>query len=201
MIDRDRFAAGMGVLAGCFGRVVDAAVVRAYYDALSPQLTTEEFERAVRVAIASETYWPAPATLIAQVRDRSAAARALADLVDDLRAHGGYRFYPHERFAALPLAVREGVRAIGGLREITMCKADRFPALERKFAEAFARAGGEATAVGLEVRETQARLPDMAPSVAALGRETAERRALRSPAPPAASSTAPFTPSATREVV
>lgn len=139
MIDKDAFTTGMALLAGAYGREVDGAVTRMYYGVLAPQLTTEEFERAVSETIATERFWPAPSVLLENAGKAAgeSASRALAHVVDRLRARGGFRFFPHEEFQAFDEATKAGVRAVGGLREITLVDVDRFPSLEKKFTRAY----------------------------------------------------------------
>src|SRR5690242_2185792 len=65
MIDRRIFATGMGVLTGAYGRQpLDAPTSLAYYDALSPLMTTAQFEQAVKDVIAQERFWPSPAVIL-----------------------------------------------------------------------------------------------------------------------------------------
>lgn len=140
MIDRQRFAEGMGVLGGSFGRVVDDAVIHAYYVTLSPRLDTAQWERAVHAVLARETFWPSPAKLLelsGRGSDDEAGRAAFRALVDDLRQHGGHRFYPHERFAALPDAVRAGVKRIGGLQAISGMSVEREAMVAKQFLEAY----------------------------------------------------------------
>ena len=140
MIDKAKLIAGMALLAGAFGREVDGAVIGMYFDTLSPALSTEEFEHAVEIAVAKETYWPSPAVLLEYGKPRARAARALAAVSDDLREHGGFKFYPHGRFLELPAEVKAGIRAIGGLRALTLAEVQDMPRLERKFADAYEEA-------------------------------------------------------------
>ena len=76
MIDKQIFLTGMTALAGAFGREVDGPIQVAYYRVLNPKLSTEEFERAVAIALETETFWPSPAVLLGKVR-QAAEAQAL----------------------------------------------------------------------------------------------------------------------------
>ena len=138
--DKMRFAAAMGLLSGSFGRNVEGAVSATYWTTLvSYELSIEDVERGVAAAIANDTFWPSAARIAelagADVGD-AAAREALAALEDDLNTHGGYRYYPRERFLALPEAVRAGVRRIGGLRSISEGRHER-QSVVREFCDAY----------------------------------------------------------------
>ena len=137
MIDKATFSAALAVLAGAFGREVDAGVSVAYYRVLSRRLTTEEFERAVSTVIETEKFWPSPAVLLAAARPKDDARIALGALIAQLRDKGGFQFFPHASFQALTPEVKAGIKAVGGLREITMASAKDMPTLERQFARAY----------------------------------------------------------------
>jgi hypothetical protein len=137
MIDHGIFLAGMATLAGCYGRELDQVTLRAYHQVLSARLTTEEFERAVQATIGTETFWPSPAVLVAKVKAQTPAAAAFARLVDQLRQHGGYRFFPHSAYQELDEPTKAGIRAAGGLAAIDQ-RTDRTAAsVEREFAKAY----------------------------------------------------------------
>lgn len=61
MLDRTVFTREMTLLHERFGRTVNAQVIARYYDTLSRELTTVEFERAARVIFDEDQFWPAPA--------------------------------------------------------------------------------------------------------------------------------------------
>jgi hypothetical protein len=158
MIDRGPFAAGMALLAGCFGRDVGVPVIKAYFVVLNARLTTAEFERAVSLAITEERYWPSPAVLLAKVgRDtETAALSALSALSSRLRLGGGFLHFAPTDYAQLDQPTKAGISAVGGLREICLCEPYRAAALERRFVAAYAAAldhapvltaGAEATAL------------------------------------------------------
>ncbi|HXD22891.1 MAG TPA: hypothetical protein VN613_05990 [Gemmatimonadaceae bacterium] len=133
----------MAVLAGAFGREVDAPVQRAYYQVLSPRLTTEEFERAVTLTMAEEKFWPSPAVILAKVKpDATTQGLAALEHVNRITAkHGGFRFLPHEVFLAeFDAPTRAGISAVGGLHQIANTSDERMPTLRKKFAAAYAEA-------------------------------------------------------------
>lgn len=150
--DKPKFIAGMATLAGAFGRMVDGPVQVAYWRVLAPKLSLEEFEHAVSVAIERESYWPSPATLLEVVRPKDEAQRALSGVVGWLRDCGGHLHAPHSEFAALPPEVKAGIKAVGGLRAISLATVDQMPRFERLFSEAFTSARYPALAEGHQDR-------------------------------------------------
>lgn len=140
MIDKDAFLAGMAVLAGSFGREVDAGIQRAYYVVLSPKLTTDEFERAVSATISTETFWPSPATIMAKVLadDGSRALLAFEHVNRVLGANGGYRYLTAETYnQEFDAPTKAAIAAVGGLAAITNTPEDRWSGLQKRFAAAF----------------------------------------------------------------
>lgn len=120
MIDKDTFARGMGVLGGAFGREVDGAVAVEYFRVLSAELSTAEFEEAVRLTIATERFWPSPAVLLSKIREtlEETAARELRDVQALIRDHGA-QYLPIDKFMTLPLRVRVVIGRLGGIRSLS----------------------------------------------------------------------------------
>jgi hypothetical protein len=140
MIDKDAFLAGMAVLAGSFGREVDAGVQRAYYVVLSPKLTTDEFERAVSLTISSESFWPSPATILGKVQadDSTRALLAFEHVNRVLGSNGGYRYLTAETYQReFDAPTKAAISAVGGLGAITNTSEERWPSLQKKFVGAF----------------------------------------------------------------
>lgn len=135
--DKPKFVAGLAILAGAFGRMVDAPVQKAYWRVLAPKLSIEEFEHAVGQAIEKETYWPSPAVLLEVVRPKDEAQRALSGVVGWLRDCGGHLHAPHEDFQKLPAETRAGIAAVGGLRAISLAHVEDMPRIERLFSQGF----------------------------------------------------------------
>jgi hypothetical protein len=146
MIEKDQFAIGMGLLGGAFSRDIDAAVSRAYYAVLSPRLTTEQFQRAVELTLESDTFWPAPAALLAKIRPSpdEQADRALRHVNATLGAHGGFQHTPFAAVDAFDAPTKAAIQAIGGLRELAGTSEERYPSLRKKFRDAYNRAVGDA---------------------------------------------------------
>lgn len=142
MIDKNIFAEGMGQLGGAFGREIDEPVTRMYYAILSPVLTSEAFVAAVTNTVATERFWPSPAVILekAGADIHAIAQRAFRVVVDGLNEHGGYRFLPASVSQSWDAATWAGIKAIGGLREITDCTERRWPGLVRDFCKAYTEA-------------------------------------------------------------
>lgn len=139
MITKELFAQGMGQLGGAFGREIDGPVTRTYYAVIGPKLTDEEWQAAVLATVASERFWPSPAVILEKAgRDAETLSQeAFRQVTDALNNHGGYRFLPAEISTAWDAATWAGIKAIGGLREITECTEQRWPGLVRKFCKAY----------------------------------------------------------------
>jgi hypothetical protein len=144
MIDKDKFAAGLGVLANNFNKTVDAALSRVWYGVLSRSLTTEQFERAVALSIEQDTFWPTAASLIAKVAPTSPESdgqAALEHVNRVLSECGGHRFLSFDRYQeAFDAPTKAAILAVGGLPEITGCSVERYGALVKKFSAAYAKA-------------------------------------------------------------
>jgi hypothetical protein len=143
MIDKNAFSAGMGLLAANFNKTVDPALSRIWYGTLSQRLTTEQFEQAVQLSIANDDFWPTAAALVAKVAPPSLESRGLAALEHVNRvvnSVGGFRYLPHDRFVSeFDAPTRAAISACGGLREMANVSEERYAALTRKFATAYAK--------------------------------------------------------------
>jgi hypothetical protein len=139
MIDKQIFLEGMGQLGGAFGRVIDGPVQRMYYALLSPKMTNEQFVAAVKETASTERFWPSPAVILekAGADAETQAQLAWRTITDALNAHGGYRFLPATVSQAWDAPTWAGLKAIGGLREITECTERRWPGLVRDFCKAY----------------------------------------------------------------
>lgn len=140
MIDKDQFAGGIALLAGAYGREIDGPVQRMYYGILSPKLTTDEFQQAIKDTMATETFWPSPAVILSKVprlrEDRPALALEHVNRV--LSSHGGHRFLPHSTFQReFDAPTKAAIAAVGGLSAITSCTEERYGSLAKKFTAAF----------------------------------------------------------------
>lgn len=138
-LDKSKFLAGLAVLAGAFGREVDGPVQRAYYTVLGSQLTDAEFERAVNLCLASETYWPSPAVILGKVKqgDTAAGLAALEHVGRVMGQHGGARFLPHAKYQEFDAPTKAAIAKCGGLLEIQNTSSERWPSLQKKFATAY----------------------------------------------------------------
>lgn len=165
MIDKQAFATGMGLLAGAFGRAVDAPVSRAYYGILNPRMDTAEFETAVNRVLAEETFWPSPAKLLGYVRNNplDAGTAALEHVNRVLSEHGGHLYLPHDKYLeAFDMPTRGAIAAVGGLAAIVDTPIDRHPSLVKRFSDAYVRAQQP----GLPQQQTDPRVKQLVGSVA-----------------------------------
>ncbi len=129
MIDKDRFLAGLAVLAGAFGREVDGPVQRAYYAVLSPKMTDDEWERAVGLTLEQETFWPSPAVIAAKVKadDESRAFLVYEHVNRIVNNAGGHRFLPYATYhAEFDAPTKAAISTVGGLAEFGSVSAKRF---------------------------------------------------------------------------
>jgi hypothetical protein len=164
MIDKEKFIAGMAVLSGAFGREVDGPVQRAYYGVLNSQLTDEEFERAVSLTLATETFWPSPAVLLSKVKaDDDTRGQVAFEHVNRVSGNaGGFRFLSHETYhREFDAPTRAAISAVGGLSEIGNTPVERWPTLQRKFAKAYS----ESLVPKLAPPETDGRVKQLVRSV------------------------------------
>lgn len=154
MIDRMIFAHQMGILADRIGRDLKAPTLRAYYQALSQSLTTEQFVAATTLAFRSVSgefrTWPSPAQLIELITPVSdprlsgpdAFERVLA-ITNDPRIPVDDRL---NQIRELGAAAVRAFRAAGGRREFEGVLEDDVKWLRRHFLEAYSAAcdGAEA---------------------------------------------------------
>jgi hypothetical protein len=143
MIEKEKFAVGMGLLAANFNKNVDPALSRIWYGMMSQRLTTEQFERAVQMSIAQDEFWPTAASLVAKVAPPSAEDRghsALEHVNRVLSQHGGYRTLPHAVFhSEFDAPTRAAIAACGGLSEMANVSIERYASFVKKFATAYAK--------------------------------------------------------------
>lgn len=64
MIDKELFAQTMSALADRFNRPLAGPTLKAYYHALSAELSEDDFRAAVNIAFRDCTFWPSPKDLI-----------------------------------------------------------------------------------------------------------------------------------------
>lgn len=151
-IDKDTFLAGMMALSGAFGREIDGAVQRMYYGILSPKLTTDEFQQAVKDTLERETFWPAPAVILGKVArlKQGAGELAFAHVNRITGEHGGFRYLSYDTYKReFDAPTRAAIQAVGGLAKIASTSEEHWPGLTKRFAAAHqeAVAGKPAPAV------------------------------------------------------
>jgi hypothetical protein len=139
MIDKDTFLAGMTALSGAFGREIDGAVQRMYYGILSPKITTDEFQQAIKDALESETFWPAPAVLLGKVArlKEDVGALAFAHVNKITGEHGGFRYLSWDTYQSeFDAPTKAAIASVGGLAKIANTTEDQWPGLAKRFAAA-----------------------------------------------------------------
>lgn len=124
MIDREIFARTLSVFADRMGRALHAATVRAYEEALSPLMDTEQFQAAARVVFRDAKFWPEPSAFLEAAGVKGAAPALAAGLAFDALS----RFYVHTPTGGhydangiareLGPAAAVAFRAIGGSRRL-----------------------------------------------------------------------------------
>lgn len=182
MIDRFIFAHQMGILADRIGRDLKAPTLRAYYQALSDALTTEQFVAATTLAFRTISgdfrVWPAPAQLVEFIvpvttptlSAAEAFERVLA-ITNDPRIPVGERI---PMIMELGAATVRAFRAAGGRREFENVDESQVKWLRRAFVEAYTAASESADAE----RTAAIALASASAQVQALVETTAEKLAM-----------------------
>lgn len=138
-----RFSAGMAALAGNFGREIDTPTQALYYAVLSPRLTDEEWHAALERVVSEDTFWPSAATILQKVKpSHEVSGESAFDHVNRVTRHyGGYRFLPHAVYLSeFDEPTRAAISAVNGLAAIANTTDERWPALKKRFAAAYAAA-------------------------------------------------------------
>lgn len=142
MIDRRSFTVGMGVLAERCGRNLPAPVQSGYYQILSSELTTEEYEVAVQLAFRHARFWPSPQELIDYARpprDLGLEAAAMFERARDVEEISplGMCFWRRDKIAPLGEAALAGFDAIGGQERFRTMTSDGVSWVRREFVAAY----------------------------------------------------------------
>lgn len=134
MLDKRVFLRELGMLAERFGRTISEPVMLRYFDTLSRDLTTADFERAARVIFDEDQFWPAPARFRDAARGGNPKELASAEwerLVTACR-NGS------TNVAFLSPAGLAAMRAAGGWRAIAFAEGDaKLAGLKRAFVSAW----------------------------------------------------------------
>lgn len=150
MIDKEMFLQGMAQLGGAFGREVDGPVQRMYFAVIGPKLTNEEWQRAIADTVATETFWPSPAVILAKAgKDaESQAAAAWASVRAMMDSTAGGRFATAEQYRALGPTTLKALAEIGGVRAIAECSDERWANLVKRFSKAYVETINPHPAIG-----------------------------------------------------
>lgn len=129
----------MALLAGAYGRVVDGPVTKMYYNVLSDALEDFEWQDVVHQVVAGETFWPSPATILkyAHGDPSERSLRAWDRVVASLKTHGGFRFHPAAIAQSWSPETWAGIKAVGGLAEISTCSDERWASMLKRFRTAY----------------------------------------------------------------
>jgi hypothetical protein len=136
---RDDMAKGMALLSTAFNRALTDELVEIYHGVIGPKLDAARWERAVRRALDSETFFPPPAVLLRYgLAEGSPQARAV-EAYDRILAEfeGGRPMGPREVLQLLGRAAMEAFIAAGGHRAFTWCDPDDEPFRRKAFVEAW----------------------------------------------------------------
>jgi hypothetical protein len=105
MIDTQAFKLWLGILGDRFGRELRAPTIRAYYEILNAELSTEEFQLGCMGCLKREAFFPSPQQIIDAALPLAAPELVAADAFDRIRA--GWHYYDDPR-------AKEAVRLAGG---------------------------------------------------------------------------------------
>lgn len=116
MIELRQMAAGLAALGAAFNREVTPQVAQVYHGVLGPKLDAQQWERAVRGALAGEQFFPPPAVLLRYGSATGAIAARAAEAFDAILS--GYENGKHlsagEVADRYGLAARDAFLAAGG---------------------------------------------------------------------------------------
>ncbi len=153
MIDHKIFLEQIALLADRIGRPLAAPTQRAYYDALSDSLTTEQFVAATTLAFrtwsAEFRNWPSPKQIIELIAPVENPALSALDAFESVCAIVSPKVEKAEqlvRIQALGAAAVRAFRAAGGFRDFTGMLDDELPWVRKRFVDAYEAACEGATA-------------------------------------------------------
>jgi hypothetical protein len=134
VLDKRVFLRELGMLAERFGRTISEPVMLRYFDTLSRDLTTADFERAARTIFDEDAFWPAPARFRDAARGGNPKELANAEWERLLTAcrNGS------SDVAFLSPAGMAAMRAAGGWRVIAFAEGEaKHASLKRAFVSAW----------------------------------------------------------------
>lgn len=138
MLDKRVFLRELGMLAERFGRTISEPVMLRYFESLSRELTTPEFEHAARVIFDEDQFWPSPRRFVeavhGSVKERGNEAWALA-----LKCASAGAPLPELPAGENAVAVRAAVRAVGGLRQLGSTHEAGLRSVRADFLDAYER--------------------------------------------------------------
>lgn len=139
MLDRAVFIREMTLLHDRFGRTPNEHVIGRYYDTLSRDLTTADFERAARIIFNEDQFWPAPARFREAAHGGNPKELASAEWERLLASCAA----GDPAVAFLSPAGLAAMRAAGGWRSIAFAEGEsRLATIKRAFVSAWLDASG-----------------------------------------------------------
>lgn len=132
MIDRETFAREWAIMQNRFDKKFSDLVVARYYEVLSKQLSTEQFQAACLAAFTEDDFFPTPEKLIKRVQP-DANQLALTAWESVLKAASNV-----SQGVALCAAGDRALRSVGGLSAVGYADTyTQIPHIRRNFLEAF----------------------------------------------------------------
>ncbi len=134
MIEKTNFQAGMHALGAAFMRDLPEDVLRIFDDMLSPKLDDNQWQKAVRLAIEKEVYFPPPAVLLKYgTTDRPVlveGAEVFERILNDYSS--GLHMSPRQVVATYGVAARDAFAAAGGVMAFENCGSEQSAQWVRK---------------------------------------------------------------------
>lgn len=123
MIEKAAFQAGMHALGAAFNREITEDILRVFDGVLSPLLDDHQWQKAVRLAIEKEIYFPPPAVILKYgTTDRPVlveGAEVFEKILNDYSS--GFHRSPREIAAQYGVAARDSFCAAGGVIAFENC--------------------------------------------------------------------------------
>jgi hypothetical protein len=134
MIEKAAFQSGMHALGAAFNREITEDVLRVFDGTLSPVLTDDQWQKAVRLVIEKEVYFPPPAVLLKYgTTDRPVlvdGAEVFGKILNDYIS--GFHCSPRQVAEQYGLAARYAFAAAGGVMAFENCGSEETAKWVRK---------------------------------------------------------------------
>lgn len=139
MIDIRTMAAGLAALGAAFNREVTPQVAEVFHGVIGPNLSAEQWGKAVKRALECESFFPAPAVLLRYGQSDGAPAARAAEVYERiLREYEcGRHLGPRDVDEQFGAAAMEAFVAAGGTRAFEWCEPDDAPFRLKRFVDAW----------------------------------------------------------------